>query len=559
LKKFVGDKKMEKHKVLDLFAGAGGLSLGFNQTNRFETVMAVEINKNAAKTYSINHSIEVNDEDIREIDFRDFVKYPDLKDVTVIIGGPPCQGFSNANRQKSELFSNNNLLVKEFVRAIIELKPRAFIMENVKTINSDKHKFFVTGNEKEDLENIGIHIKPEKIFIGNSINYNNLLINLFIGKRFNDNFVDSQLLAKFKSLIRFYNKHKSLVKFIKKNSAFFEKHINNWQSSFNCFDEPTLKNLIKNIKDTLVTFIEENRDDFTLYAKIVEVIEIATIILIFKEIEDKDITTVETNLDSDRGIFVKCYTYTVIDYLIKTFESHKYMLDKGVLNAANFGVAQERNRYFIMGILDGKPNLPKPLITNPYNFFKIKHAIMDIENQEPGFHVTTEKLKKDFYDSNNALTKYLNSDCNYLSNHIVTETTSTALDRFRKLKPGQNFHDLDESLKTTYSDSKRTQNTIYKRLNYNEVANTVVNVRKSMWIHPIHNRAISIREAARLQSFPDDYIFVGTKDSQYQQVGNAVPPLLARAVAENLLECLNDKAVVKLEELFKLKEEAVLV
>lgn len=53
------------------------------------------------------------------------------------------------------------------------------------------------------------------------------------------------------------------------------------------------------------------------------------------------------------------------------------------------------------------------------------------------------------------------------------------------------------------------------------------------------NRAISIREADRLQSFPDSFVFVGTKDSQYQQVGNAVPPLMARAIAKKLAQLLD--------------------
>jgi len=61
-----------------------------------------------------------------------------------------------------------------------------------------------------------------------------------------------------------------------------------------------------------------------------------------------------------------------------------------------------------------------------------------------------------------------------------------------------------------------------------------------MWIHPKINRAVSIREAARLQSFPDSYIFKGTKDAQYQQVGNAVPPLLGKAIAEKVLELLEE-------------------
>ena len=55
-----------------------------------------------------------------------------------------------------------------------------------------------------------------------------------------------------------------------------------------------------------------------------------------------------------------------------------------------------------------------------------------------------------------------------------------------------------------------------------------------MWIHPTLDRALSIREAARLQTFPDSFIFCGVKDSQYQQIGNAVPPMLAKALARHL-------------------------
>ena len=115
------------------------------------------------------------------------------------------------------------------------------------------------------------------------------------------------------------------------------------------------------------------------------------------------------------------------------------------------------------------------------------------------------------------------------------------MERFKVLKQGQNFHSLDETLKTnTYTDVARTQNTIYLRLNYDEPSGTVVNVRKSMWIHPELDRAISIREAARLQTFPDSFIFEGTKDSQYQQVGNAVPPYLAKAIADSVISILNN-------------------
>jgi len=126
-----------------------------------------------------------------------------------------------------------------------------------------------------------------------------------------------------------------------------------------------------------------------------------------------------------------------------------------------------------------------------------------------------------------------------LYNHVSTATTDTALERFRAIKQGDNFHSLSPELKTTYSDVERTQNTIYLRLKYDEPSGTMVNVRKSMWIHPVNDRAISVREAARLQTFPDSFVFCGTKDSQYQQVGNAVPPILAKAVAEHLVGYLD--------------------
>ena len=125
-------------------------------------------------------------------------------------------------------------------------------------------------------------------------------------------------------------------------------------------------------------------------------------------------------------------------------------------------------------------------------------------------------------------------------NHVCTQSSEVAIERFRQIKPGDNFHSLPDDMKSTYENPGRTQNTIYRRLDATKPSDTVVNVRKSMWIHPKLDRAISAREAARLQSFPDWYKFYGTKDSVYQQIGNAVPPLLGRAVAESVLELLGN-------------------
>ena len=130
-------------------------------------------------------------------------------------------------------------------------------------------------------------------------------------------------------------------------------------------------------------------------------------------------------------------------------------------------------------------------------------------------------------------------DSDTLRNHFNTATGKIAQKRFDALEEGGNFHTLPDELKSTYSDGKRTQSTIYLKLKYDEPSGTVVNVRKSMWVHPAISRALSVREAARLQTFPDSFVFMGTKDSQYQQVGNAVPPILARAIAETVLKYLD--------------------
>ena len=170
----------------------------------------------------------------------------------------------------------------------------------------------------------------------------------------------------------------------------------------------------------------------------------------------------------------------------------------------------------------------------------VKDAISDLEDVKPVVDLADDRNgivlqpKENLSELASSLRNSL-----ILRNHMVTKTTDTAMERFCALKQGQNFHSLKDSMKTnTYTDAARTQNTIYLRLNYDEPSGTVVNVRKSMWIHPTQDRAISVREAARLQTFPDSFVFCGSKDKQYQQVGNAVPPIMAKSIAEKLAQIL---------------------
>lgn len=215
-----------------------------------------------------------------------------------------------------------------------------------------------------------------------------------------------------------------------------------------------------------------------------------------------------------------------------------------MLCAANYGAPQKRMRFVVMGIkrnISTKVALPRGRFDED-EYRTVRDAIGDLaevdtvtdlsaDNGTPLEKVELCELAKSLRDSE------------VLYNHIITKTTDTAMERFRALKQGQNFHSLDDSMKTnTYTDASRTQNTIYLRLNYDEPSGTVVNVRKSMWIHPEKDRAISVREAARLQTFPDSFVFCGTKDQQYQQVGNAVPPIMAKAIAKKLAKLLNQRS-----------------
>ena len=160
---------------------------------------------------------------------------------------------------------------------------------------------------------------------------------------------------------------------------------------------------------------------------------------------------------------------------------------------------------------------------------------MDLANYTAGYEKDSLQIPYGEDDEISEYASLMREGSNTVKNHITTKTTDIAMERFKKIKQGKNFHSLSEEMKSTYAKPERTQNTIYLRLNPDEPSGTVVNVRKSMWIHPTLDRAVTVREAARLQSFPDTFEFVGTKDSQFQQVGNAVPPLLAKGIAENLL------------------------
>ncbi|WP_404354881.1 DNA cytosine methyltransferase [Cytobacillus firmus] len=568
---------MEKLKVMDLFAGAGGLSSGFEQTGKFKVKVAVEINENARKTYEMNHEDVILYKDITKLKYVNDggEKIDEFRDIDVVIGGPPCQGFSNANRQQNTLISSNNQLVKEYLRAIEEIRPKAFVMENVRTMESEKHKFFLNESDEAELVKLGIEPAEEHIKIGKSTSYSDKLRDFLLsayteGEELTPYMINKDLMSKLTTLLKHAKKQssKDLLIFIQKepNQKFFSKTLNQkwldqhhdywdnlYQQDWTDLGE-TLKNLMDGINDENSSYIE----------KLENIIEAQKVIHKISEVIANKVKLFDIQLNQ-HDIEITIKSFNVFNYIKKKLANLDYVFneEKYIFNAAQYGVAQERRRLILMGIrkdcLKAESVVtPKPLYKDPSEYNIIYDAIGDLENISPEVDVKKDEMDKDPHRPllGSPLNVYLNNS-GKIYNHVRTETREVALKRFQSLKEGQNFHDLDDSLKTTYTDHSRTQNTIYRRLAYNAPSDTVLNARKSMWVHPTKDRAISIREAARLQSFQDSYKFFGSKDSQYQQIGNAVPPLLARAIAEGLLDSLGIEVKQKINEILLLERKAI--
>lgn len=527
------------YRVLDLFCGAGGLSLGFTRTEDYEIVAAAEKNKEARETYTNNHNVPDRNmyEDVNDINYAELTER--VGNIDIVIGGPPCQGFSNANRQKNNMISLNNKLVKQYVRAIRELNPTAFVMENVSMLKSDVHRFYVENGDEQDIQIYNIDTRDDNITLLNQ-QY------MFEGALEIAQNIESIRLNIWDETIYYYVN----VVFKRRNNAeklekVLEKHCKKLgqisQQLIALGDNPTIHAENIRVSNAIIGYYNKTISAEQVINEIETSIMIQRMLGKAKEIIEQNVICYDFN--NDNGLTVTLRSFSVLDYILNVLRSddYHYQINSGVLCAADFGVPQKRQRFVLIGINQNVCDnfeMPKGDVKD---YFTVGQAIMDLIDvrtvtdisEDSGVKLTPKRRL-------NQLARTLR-DTQILYNHIITATRENAQKRFNALHQGENFHSLSDDLKTnTYTDIARTQNTIYLKLDENQPSGTVVNVRKSMWIHPRLNRAVSVREAARLQSFPDSYRFYGTKDSQYQQVGNAVPPLLAQAIAEHLTTVLTE-------------------
>lgn len=530
---------MEKYKVIDLFAGAGGLSLGFQQTKKYEIKVAFENNPNMQETYRKNHV---------GVDVRGDVcsaNYSEIQDkygpIDVVIGGPPCQGFSNANRQKNHAISQNNMLVKQYIRAIRELQPKAFVMENVSMLRSDVHRFYLNEDDNVLFQQGSYDIPmtaTKLVLLEGKFLFDGAYDIIRSKKAIDANIWPEDHYAVLNVIYKAAKNPKKMIEALAKHKKKLmdcsEVYITNSPSGI-------VGERSSEAFSAIATFFDGLLPANGIKKAIEPAIMIQRMLSKAKEVFENNLVVDEYKCDTDLVAIIR--SYAVFDYLkaILGSEPNGYVINADVLCAANYGAPQKRNRFVVMGIkksLTDEVKLPLGSFAEE-NYRTVRDAISDLEDVRTVTEVSEDTGTPvepliEISDLGRAL-----RDTTSLHNHIITNTREAAMQRFKALKQGQNFHALDDSLKkNTYTDISRTQNTIYLRLDYDKPSGTVVNVRKSMWVHPVLDRAVSVREAARLQTFPDSFIFYGTKDKQYQQVGNAVPPIMAKAIAKKLAQQL---------------------
>lgn len=236
-------------------------------------------------------------------------------------------------------------------------------------------------------------------------------------------------------------------------------------------------------------------------------------------------------IENVRGIITKDNGYAK-EKIYEIFEKRGYKVNHMVLDASDYGVPQKRLRNFFVILQNEIFDFNN--IKKGHSVVTVKNAIGELYNLENN----REDIKSIHIAPSSAYRRYLRGKKDLIFNHDIRYPAPQVQRRISFVPPGGNWKDVPQKLWPTNRNNRHSS--AYKRLDENLVSVTIdTGNNHSNYFHPKYNRIPTVREAARLQSFPDDFIFVGNRSEQYRQVGNAVPPLLAKAIAEEIKLILN--------------------
>lgn len=226
----------------------------------------------------------------------------------------------------------------------------------------------------------------------------------------------------------------------------------------------------------------------------------------------------------------RLYGGTVKDEIINRLSALGYNVNVKILSAADYGVPQIRKRVVFVGLLKklGKFEFPDPILT-PEKYITASEAIGDLPSLENGFGIEEGQ-----YDSEpkSQYQKKMRGKQKILFNHVGTKHADFVKSTISQVPEGGNYKNLPVGV----GDSRKFH-VAWTRY-HSKKPSTTIDTGHRNHFHYQYNRIPTVRENARLQSFPDDFKFLGTRTSQNRQVGNAVPPLLGYNIAMQLLKYL---------------------
>lgn len=249
-------------------------------------------------------------------------------------------------------------------------------------------------------------------------------------------------------------------------------------------------------------------------------------------------------------------TLSVAEHILRKTRALGYLVFPKLLDAVWYGVPQYRTRFFVLGIHEdigytkddfgdwGPFPTPTHGPTTARPFVTIREAIGDLPTIGNGHDLDQMNYEESVKENRNRFLDFVRTGAlrKRILDHVTSRHADYVIERYKRIPAGGNWQDIAEMM-SNYTRLERTHSNIYRRLEWDLPSITIGHYRKSMLIHPTEHRGLSLREACRLQSFPDWFRFAGTLNGssgglmhKQQQLANAVCPLVSRAIAEVLLE-----------------------